>query len=55
MKTYLNRTIEVDGKQVTRNVVEKNGTTTARLNNQTKEVTLKSGNARDTQAVWTLK
>ncbi len=54
MKTLLNRTITVNGRQITRNVTVKGEKATIRHKNQIKEVT-PAGNYLDKQTVWTVK
>ncbi len=55
MKTYFNRTIVVDGQEVTRKVVEKNGVAVVRHQGQDKEVTPVDGSPMDTRTKWTVK
>ncbi len=55
MKTYYNRTVQVDGKEVTRNITEKHGVATINYNGSKKEVAPVSGSPLSTQTKWTVR
>lgn len=53
MKTLFDRKVQIDGKEVTRNVTIKGGEATVRDHNQKKTVS-PNGNYLDKTTVWTV-